>query len=453
VNVLSKKNILKKHTGAIHINNKLSALERKISNVLLKHAYKNLMTQDQHALHLLELVQDIGWNSASQVTTHLFTAIERLNETQLKWNILGKDKKRRWGVSTLLASAEIKEGVVYYSYSSKFKEWLSNPSLYASLNLDFQKKLTGKYSLALWEFASEQLDSVQEHEIQTPFFNLSDLRELLGAEENTYSEYRYFNTKVVKAAIKEVNLKTDLNISVIASRNIRKVEALAFKIERHMVQTELFNENVDTINFIQDKLAVEDIIGKGTSFLQLEENFLMRCVSQHGIQKVSEAISFVLERIENDAQIENITAYFYKVLDNGIMHKVSSETIRPQIMQQLSQNAHDKEKSAVEFVLSTINAEKNKYLKIILTACYQTMPILVVQKGLQEGAFIIESMEDNCESIKILLSRSARYSGYRDKVLTVAGDELKRLGYKFVDIKIKDIPPEEMAKIAREMTV
>lgn len=43
---------LKKHVAIIHSSNKISLLQRKISNALLFNAYDDLLTKDEHEIHV-----------------------------------------------------------------------------------------------------------------------------------------------------------------------------------------------------------------------------------------------------------------------------------------------------------------------------------------------------------------------------------------------------------------
>ena len=158
-----------------------------------------MSVQEQHQIGLRELIKEIGWENTEKTPQHFIDSIKRLNTTQVEWNILGKDKRRKWGVTTLLAGVEIEAGIVSYSYSQELRQWLGNPNIYASLDLEYQKKLKSKYSLALWEFFTEQLDSVQSTEINAKPIEFTKLRGLLGVQQNrTYSEYKNFNRTIHK---------------------------------------------------------------------------------------------------------------------------------------------------------------------------------------------------------------------------------------------------------------
>ena len=56
---------LKKHAATIHCSNSLSLLQRKVSNALLYHAYKEMMTKEEHD------DPDVEWDRAPKQALRL----------------------------------------------------------------------------------------------------------------------------------------------------------------------------------------------------------------------------------------------------------------------------------------------------------------------------------------------------------------------------------------------
>src|SRR5438045_9722466 len=52
---------LKKHAATIHCSNSLSLLQRKITNALLYHAYKELILIEEHDITIKKLCRVIGY--------------------------------------------------------------------------------------------------------------------------------------------------------------------------------------------------------------------------------------------------------------------------------------------------------------------------------------------------------------------------------------------------------
>jgi hypothetical protein len=224
-----------KHIGAIHISNTLSLLERKVSNVLLRNAWDNLLDSELHTISIQELADAVGFNSKD--LDLIKKALGALVSTAVEWNILSRDRKNAWGKAAILSSVQIVEGtgVCEYTYPLHLRKMLRNPNIFARLNLLIQRQFDSKYSLALWEFASGELSLSGEiaphEEYITDWLALDTLRMLLGSEEPAYREVKEFRQKVLKPAIAEVNRVSNLEITdTEARRENRKITALRFTI-------------------------------------------------------------------------------------------------------------------------------------------------------------------------------------------------------------------------------
>src|SRR5688572_23870752 len=103
---------LKKHVAVIHSSNKLTLVQRKIANALLFNAYPQLLTKDEHVIHITTLCQLIGYDSKD------FKAIKKalvhLLATVFEWNLVdgGKwDNNGIWNASSIIADASIQGAV------------------------------------------------------------------------------------------------------------------------------------------------------------------------------------------------------------------------------------------------------------------------------------------------------------------------------------------------------
>lgn len=215
---------VKKHVGAIHINGKLTLLQRKIANVLLLNAYEELLVKEKHQIAIKTLAEIIGFDSNDHQL--IKNALETLAKTIIKWNILDKDGVEEWGVSSMLAHAHIKYGICNYSYSIALREKLYNPEIYARINLDIQKRFASGYALTLYE------NCLRYRNVGiTGWITLEMWRELLGIEDGQYSLFKDFNKRVLKPAIQEINETSDIVLSTEYKREKRRVTALKFYIQ------------------------------------------------------------------------------------------------------------------------------------------------------------------------------------------------------------------------------
>jgi hypothetical protein len=218
-----------KHSAAIQIQNNITLLQRRAWNVLLFNAYNQLATEEEHSMRIRDLMRMLEFESKNE--NYLKEALKALATCGVEWNILDKDGSEIWGVTTLLAHAEIRRGICTYAYSLALRRRLYNPDMYVRLDLRLQNKFDSKHAQALWELFTDYLGSKREHG-ETPFISIEDFRKLTGTSEGKYPLFRDLNKYVLKPAVDEINRVSDFRVMVEDQRQGRKVMALKFKIHR-----------------------------------------------------------------------------------------------------------------------------------------------------------------------------------------------------------------------------
>ena len=228
MNLLERDEFIKA-SPAIQIQSKITHLQRRVWNVLLANAYDELPNQDIHRVSVAELAKSLGFNSHNE--DYLKETLEALVDCIVKWNVLGKDKKERWGVAALLASAEIESGICTYSFAAHLRYKLYNPRIYTKLNLRLQNRFTSRYALILWEICFDYFDTARNHG-ETPFIPLDTFKELMGIALDDYPTFKTLNQRVIKPAIKEINELTNFFVEIEHKRIGRKIGELKFSISR-----------------------------------------------------------------------------------------------------------------------------------------------------------------------------------------------------------------------------
>ena len=226
---LAEINEVIKASPAIQIQSKITHLQRRAWNVLLANAYNELPNTDIHHVSVSELARKLGY--ASNDIDHLKETLEALGACQVKWNLLNKDKKEKWGFANLLASAEIENGICTYAFAPHLRHQLYNPRIYTKLNLRLQNRFTSRYALILWEVCFDYFDADRDQG-ETPFIPLETFKSLMGLEETDYPVFKVLNQSVIKPAIKEINDLTDYLVEVESKRLGRKISELKFRIKR-----------------------------------------------------------------------------------------------------------------------------------------------------------------------------------------------------------------------------
>lgn len=246
----SKSMELKKHVAVIHSSGRVSLLQRKIANALLFHAYNNLLTKEDHSIHVSVLTSLIGYDSHDH--KRVKQALINLLATVIEWNIVDGeriDKEGTWNASSLIADASINGAICTYSYSNKMRKLLYHPSVYGRVSLEVQAKFQSSYGLALYENCNRYQDIGQ-----TPLFDLDKFRKLMGVDENKYKIFRDFKTRVLDKAVEEVNKYSPLTVEPILKKQNRQVISVQFLISHNKVEQSQTNDIPKNKTVLIDKL-------------------------------------------------------------------------------------------------------------------------------------------------------------------------------------------------------
>ena len=303
---------LKKHIAAIHINNRLTLTQRKASNVLLYNAYESLLTARVHRIRVKDLAEAIGFNTHN--LDPLKEALKTLARTVLEWNILDEDgHQEEWGATTLLAQAVIRGGYCVYAYSPELCEKLYRPEIYALLNLSIQRKFSSSYALALYE------NCLRYRRIGTTgWIGLDILKRLLGISEadGYYQDFRKFNDKVIKPAVRQVNDTSDLVLEIDYQRDHRKITAVRFRVSDNP-QMLLFaqhqaglaaEEPPPAVDKPEDRLQRLEHVRERLSAFGLSARQIRMALATHQPDYLEENIA-IAERDMAAGKVHNLPAY------------------------------------------------------------------------------------------------------------------------------------------------
>lgn len=224
-----KNAVAMKPSGTIEITSgDVSLIQRKTWNILLANSYYDISNKDKYSIAIKDICRLLGYKDY----TALAVGLEKLVTTPIKFNHLQSRDKTEWlEITTLLAQATIKDGRLVYAYSPLLREKISSHEFYAKINLLIQKNIDSKYALILYEMAKNHFIESRGYGV-TPYISLEKLRDILGCTGNKlYHNFKYFNSRVIKKAVKEVNDKSEIKITPIPRRVKRTVTDIQFKIE------------------------------------------------------------------------------------------------------------------------------------------------------------------------------------------------------------------------------
>ena len=256
---------LTKPSGLIQINNKLSANEHKTFNFLLKITLKELFnikhtTEREINESLKEIDEDMfievienALNNKNTTFTTTFkdlkdlmnirnnrevkTSLDSLLKTIIRTTEYTSTKKIRNINYTILTKWEyIKdEEEIEFRFNEELfetlKKFVSPNSLpFAKLDLAIQSRISGKHGLWLYEI----LKDYQGLGKQT--FTIENLRDFAGIKKTQYKLTNNFLARVIEPAVKEINAKTDLKISIEKVKQGRTIKRITFTIKRESAE-------------------------------------------------------------------------------------------------------------------------------------------------------------------------------------------------------------------------
>ncbi|MGB0661757.1 MAG: replication initiation protein [Mangrovicoccus sp.] len=270
---------VKKHVAAIHVSGKLTLLQRKLSNVLLLNAYDMLTTAPMHRIDASTLCLMIGYNSNDMET--LKGALRGLAETVAEWDLLSENGEREWGVSSLLSYAKLKGGVCEYAYSPALAGKLSDPKVFALINLNIQRRFTSGHALALYENCYRFVRTGS-----TGWWELDLFRRLMGVEESAYYQiYKNLNAKIIKPAVAEVNKTSNILLTPETRKQGRAVVAIRFLIKE--------NPQLGLLDIDDGEAARQGAVYGRLRAQGVSDRLARQWIAEHGEVYVAEKLAYV----------------------------------------------------------------------------------------------------------------------------------------------------------------
>jgi len=202
--------IIDKDSSSIQISNKITAIQRKSYNYMLKIAKNEFKKNPEKQVFTVtaeELL--VFFEIGDQNYSRLKNELEVLNRTQIRYNILKKNRKSKvFGAFTLISEFEYERGIITYSFPLKIRDMILNPKMFGKINLVVIKSLRSRYSIALYELAEDYLNA------QIPKMTIETFRELMGLEEGQYYKFSMFKKYVIDVAVNEINDRENINFTI-----------------------------------------------------------------------------------------------------------------------------------------------------------------------------------------------------------------------------------------------
>ena len=156
------------------------------------------------------------------------TALRRLMQRVIEIETVGKNGKKEFVLYQWFSKAKYNEGAenIEVQFHPDLKPYLLElKKRFTKIPLKQVLQLRSKYAIRLYEL----LKRYEDTGFRTDY--LPELRKKLGVEENEYPRFFDFERYVLKPAVKEINEKTDLEVSYTKKRTGRKITHIEFEIK------------------------------------------------------------------------------------------------------------------------------------------------------------------------------------------------------------------------------
>lgn len=299
---------LKKHAATIHCSNTLSLLQRKITNALLYHAYKELMIRDEHEISVKQLCRLIGYQGNNHAV--IKDALRALISTVIEWNIVDDATgSENWTASSIIASVSLEGPMCYYAYSPRMKQLLHSPSMFGKIDLVIQSRFRSSYGLALYENCIRYRGLAH-----TKWFDMQLFKKLMGVPESKYDVFRDFKRRVLDKAIDEVNTYSDLIIAAEFVRERRKVTKIRFAMKERAKKTRLGTKKKQAKQINLEHKEIRETLFDDFNLSLDQIEWLLEEYSYEFIQKKLAMI--VDSKPYRENKIQNLTAYLLSAVKN-----------------------------------------------------------------------------------------------------------------------------------------
>lgn len=302
----SKDLVFKKPPEAIFmkpVSGELTPLMRKLFNVLSARASMAGPEKSSFIVEIRSLIKDTKYSSRD--TAFFKECIKKLNGFQVEWDIFSNGKRQGWGVSTLIAEAEVIGGSLRYSFAPKIQSQLLKPDVYQNISISRTSTFRSGQALALYESCLRYASSPEKMTVNRPW---EEWRDMLCSPSVKVKEWKYFRRDTLLPALNEISkLADDIEVEPVVYKSGRIVTGLQFKVKFKQQKNLDLGEDKNIFNTeLQSKLINIGFTERESiaTLIKYEENRLI-------------AVYEFLEKKIKKGRVESPVAMFKDALKKG----------------------------------------------------------------------------------------------------------------------------------------
>lgn len=221
---------LKKHSSIIQMKSVATMLQRKLFNSLLWIANEELKKDSGARAFQTTIGQlkSLIWYDDNN--KYLKQLLKQMQGTNVEYNILGKDKQEVWGSFNILSWVQTENinnpnlWIIRFEFPHIVLSNISNPRLYAKLDLFLMKSLESKHTIALYELLKDYQN------LGKLLISIEWFRKIMAIKDSQYTSITMMKRKVLDVAVSEINQKTDLIVDYTIVKESRAISWINFVI-------------------------------------------------------------------------------------------------------------------------------------------------------------------------------------------------------------------------------
>lgn len=295
---------------------KLDRVARHLGNYFIEHAQKKIKFENYQGNTFHIKVKDL--NVLADINSKDYKQIAKsINNLQQTVSIRSRDNNRIMSIVMFPEiGIDLNNNEYYFALSPTTIELLKNSDFFTKLELKEMNQLDSKHSLVIFELLKRY-----ENSPLIPIMTLDELRKITDTlDKKSYDNFTNFEKNVLKIAQKEINDKTQYNVSYEIKKTTAKTRFKVSEIQFYFVKKERleYEQVIDSefndelfISFRQifNKLPIEDYKHACDTF---ERSTLVRFLSDlkrknYGTLKTECFLRYLIERTN-----QKWNGYLYK---------------------------------------------------------------------------------------------------------------------------------------------
>lgn len=225
------KNLVVKDNALINASYNLDLIEQRLILMAIVQARKSkqsITKQDKIVVNVVDYAKEFGIAPSGSLYQNIKNACDVLFERQFSYKEFNDDNvkytKSRW-VSKVSYIPD--RAVIELYFTDDVLQFITALERhFTSYELEQVSGLNSKYSIRLYE-----LLIAWREKGRTPIISIEDIRNRLGVAENEYKLMGDFKRRVIESSIKEISLKTDIQVSYEQHKAGRNIVGFTFSFK------------------------------------------------------------------------------------------------------------------------------------------------------------------------------------------------------------------------------